>query len=388
MEVLMPRFSRRRFSRTVVSATVIAVAIGAALQFHHLRSISATTPPPLQVSMNAPVAPSAVKESTPLKPKPDIQPAAFVMKPLVTQTPDPTRPEPAVSSQLLAMASSQQPVAVKPISTTPLATSATEAPRLTAAPSTLIAEAIAKQTAGDLLGARSLLNSALLSHSLSVADTDAVKKQLADINQIVVFSPKQFPKDPLGGVYTVKSGDRLASIGNAHSVPFELLLSLNRMTDARKLRYGQSLKVINGPFHAVVTKSKFTLDLYLGSPGGADSTYITTFAVGLGTDNSTPTGTWTIKNKVIHPAYFPPEGHPGPTLLPDDPKNPLGPCWMGLEGTDGQAVGQQSYGIHGTIDPSSIGKQSSMGCIRMKNEDAQSVYKMLMQSKSTVIVRD
>jgi lipoprotein-anchoring transpeptidase ErfK/SrfK len=61
---------------------------------------------------------------------------------------------------------------------------------------------------------------------------------------------------------------------------------------------------------------------------------------------------------------------------------------MGLEGTDGQAVGQRSYGIHGTIDPSSIGKQSSMGCIRLKNEDVEVVYKLLMAGKSTVIVRD
>jgi lipoprotein-anchoring transpeptidase ErfK/SrfK len=61
---------------------------------------------------------------------------------------------------------------------------------------------------------------------------------------------------------------------------------------------------------------------------------------------------------------------------------------MGLEGTDGQAVGQRSYGIHGTIDPTSIGKQSSIGCIRLKNEDVDVVYKLLMAGKSTVIVRD
>ena len=42
---------------------------------------------------------------------------------------------------------------------------------------------------------------------------------------------------------------------------------------------------------------------------------------------------------------------------------------MGLKGEDGNAVGKQSYGIHGTIEPDSIGKQASMGCIRMGHED-------------------
>jgi LysM repeat protein len=256
------------------------------------------------------------------------------------------------------------------------------------ATSDLLAKSKSMVDRGDLLAARKMLNDALLTGTLSGSDTDAVKKQLSTINQTIIFSNRPFPSDPLGGVYLVKAGDKLSSIGNAHGVPFEFLLMINNMANAKKLRYGQTLKVINGPFHVVVSKSRFTLDVYLGSAGGPDSTYITTFPVGLGTDNSTPTGSWVIKNKVTHPAYFPPDGHPGGVLDPDDPKNPLGPCWMGLEGTNGQAVGAQSYGIHGTIDPASIGKQSSMGCIRLHNDDVEVVYKMLVAGKSTVVVKD
>jgi LysM repeat protein len=393
MEVLMSRLTRHRTSRTVVSITVIAIAIGAAVEFKRSRpSVAGTTPPPLGMSISQPAAP-------PVPVKPPAAPVAAaaptpVIKPLVTTTPDPLHPGQSngalfstaqLSNARLTGTSPVAPAQPRPLSSAPVAANSAQT---TAAPAELIADAQAKLAEGDLIAARASFNSALLSNKLTAIEIDAVKKQMAQINQTLVFSPKQFPKDPLGGVYTVKSGDRLAAIGNAHCVPFELLLSLNHMTDAKKLRYGQLLKVINGPFHAIVSKSKFTLDVYLGSPGGSDSTYITTFMVGLGTDNSTPTGTWTIRNKVTHPAYFPPADHPGPTLLPDDPKNPLGPYWMGLEGTDGQAVGQQSYGIHGTIDPTSIGKQSSMGCIRLKNEDVEVVYKLLMAGKSTVIVRD
>jgi lipoprotein-anchoring transpeptidase ErfK/SrfK len=390
MEVLMPRFSRNPVSRTVVSLTVIAIAIGAAYQFHHLHH-SIAAPPPLTMSvapnpvLTPPVLTPVVKDPVPVKPQTEIKPTTPVIKPLVTQTPDPTKPFSNTMPHGTVVSNNPVQTPVKPLTNT---TPAPTPQPVAASSASLIVDATAKVTAGDLLGARTQLNTALLSGSLDAADTTAVKKQMAEINQTLVFSPKQFPKDPLGGIYTVKSGDRMAAIGVSHNIPYELLLPLNRMTDARKLRYGQALKVINGPFHAVITKSKFTLDVYLGSPAGPDSTYITTFNVGLGTDNSTPTGTWKIKDKVTHPAYFPPAEHPGPTLLPDDPKNPLGPYWMGLEGTDGLAVGQRSYGIHGTIDPTSIGKQSSMGCIRLKNEDVEIVYKLLVQEKSIVVVKD
>jgi LysM repeat protein len=388
MEVLMARFSRSRTSRTVVSVVVIAITVGAAFQFHRVRKSDAITPPPLQMSVEqSGGAITLVKNpQSAAAPTPGnliAPPTAPVINTLITQTPDQTHKQ-AVPTVPVTTTTTPNKTAI----TAPVAKPLSASGSVPVAAGTVLADASAKVTAGDLLGAREELNSALLTGSLSATDADAVKKQIAEINQTVVFSPRQFPKDPLGGVYVVKSGDRMSSIGNSHEIPYELLLPLNRMTDARKLRYGQTLKVINGPFHAVVTKSKFTLDVYLGSPGGADSTYITTFMVGLGTDNSTPTGTWSIKNKVPGPAYFPPEGHPGPVIAPGDPKNPLGAFWMGLEGTDGQAVGQRSYGIHGTIDPTSIGKQSSMGCIRLKNEDVEVLYKMLMQGKSTVIVKD
>lgn len=53
------------------------------------------------------------------------------------------------------------------------------------------------------------------------------------------------------------------------------------------------------------------------------------------------------------------------------PKNPLGSRWMGFNarGTDGS-----KYGIHGTNQPSSIGKYISQGCIRMKKNDVEYLF--------------
>ena len=53
-----------------------------------------------------------------------------------------------------------------------------------------------------------------------------------------------------------------------------------------------------------------------------------------------------------------------------------------------QAVGKESYGIHATIDPNSIGKMESMGCIRLKAEDISWVFDILVDGKSKVLVKD
>jgi lipoprotein-anchoring transpeptidase ErfK/SrfK len=114
--------------------------------------------------------------------------------------------------------------------------------------------------------------------------------------------------------------------------------------------------------------------------------YVTTLPVGLGEDGSTPTGVWAVQNRLPNPAYYSPRGEG--VIAADDPKNPLGEHWIGLTGTEGAAVGKSSYGIHGTIEPDSIGKQASMGCIRLRNEDVARVYDALVEGKSTVTVRE
>jgi lipoprotein-anchoring transpeptidase ErfK/SrfK len=46
-----------------------------------------------------------------------------------------------------------------------------------------------------------------------------------------------------------------------------------------------------------------------------------------------------------------------------NPGGPFGTMWLSLS--------KEHYGIHGTNDPSSIGKAVSKGCIRMHNEDVE-----------------
>ncbi|CAH0218431.1 Putative L,D-transpeptidase YkuD [Peribacillus simplex] len=79
----------------------------------------------------------------------------------------------------------------------------------------------------------------------------------------------------------------------------------------------------------------------------------------------TPEGIFTVKVKAVNP-YYRKKNIPG-----GDPRNPLGSRWIGFDAryTDGRI-----YGIHGTNQPSSIGKYISNGCVRMHKSDVERLY--------------
>ena len=86
------------------------------------------------------------------------------------------------------------------------------------------------------------------------------------------------------------------------------------------------------------------------------------FAVAVGAPKSpSPTGTFTIVNRVANPTYY----HPGKVIAPG-PQNPIGTRWIGLN--------QKGYGIHGTDEPASIGYAKSHGCIRLRNADVERLF--------------
>ena len=230
------------------------------------------------------------------------------------------------------------------------------------------------------------LNEAIVGGKLSDADLKTAKEMLNQINQRVIFSPERFDDGDYGGMETVKPGSSLGRIAANNEITPDLLMVVNNMKDPKKLQAGKGLKVLKGPFNAIVYKSAFTLELWQGSPGEKGSLYVMSFPVGIGKDDSTPTGVWAVASKLKNPAYYSPRGEG--VIAADDPKNPLGKFWIGLQGTEGKAVDKTSYGIHGTIDPDSIGKQASMGCIRLRDADIARVFESLVEWKSIVVVKD
>lgn len=232
---------------------------------------------------------------------------------------------------------------------------------------------------GDLIAARQLLSRACKT-GLPPADDRQAREKLADLANQTLFSKRFFRDDPLAASVTIQPGDTLGKLAGRYRLTEDLLALINGIQNKNLIRLGQRLKVVHGPWHAVVSKTRHTMDVYL------QDKYIRSFPVALGMDGSTPTGLWKIANSQQDPAWTDPRtGHRWHSL---DPDNPIGEYWIGLEGIDGEAVGQAGYGIHGTIEPETIGKDVSMGCIRMLPDDVALAYKLLLPGQSYVFITD
>lgn len=249
--------------------------------------------------------------------------------------------------------------------------------------SRLIAQAmeLVNQQPPKIIEARDRLNELL--PMTSGQQRELVKEQLAALSDKWLFSSTVFPGDRMCSNYRVSPGDLMSKIGEMYNVPYEILMQINGIERPELLRAGATLKVINGPFNAIVYRSTFTMDLYL------QNTYVKSYKVGLGKAGmETPTGRWRVKEggKLVKPIWTDPVG--GKTYHPEDPDYPLGSRWIALEGIEGAAAGRTGFAIHGTKDPEQIGSPGSQGCIRLHNGDAIMVYNLTMPGMSLVDVRD
>jgi hypothetical protein len=232
--------------------------------------------------------------------------------------------------------------------------------------------------AGEQIEARHELN-AMLANYGTPEEQARIREHLTRIADETILSARRLDNDPLVDSYTVPKGDNFVAIGKRCSVPPGVLMQINGISDARRLGEGQNIKLLKGPFHVKIDTSDFRMDVYL------QDLYVRSYPVALGAEGRTPLGVWRVKNRLENPTYYPPAGAKDKKVIAaDDPKNPLGEHWIGLEGIEGEAVGQVGYGIHGTIEPETIGKAVSLGCVRMRNQDVAMVYSMLQPGQSTV----
>ena len=193
-------------------------------------------------------------------------------------------------------------------------------------------------------------------------------KALADTLQL---SSRRHPDDTYSRAYQVASGDTLIGIGQRHLIPYQLVMKLNRLSTT-DIMAGQTLKVIQGPVHVEILKGRKELQAWLGE------VCLRVYPVGIGAEDSTPEGTFNVTNKIKHPPYQPQHRPKSEFRSSGAPDNPLGSRWIDIG---------NHYGIHGTIEPESIGREVSEGCIRMHNKNVEELYRMVVVGASKVIIR-
>ena len=110
------------------------------------------------------------------------------------------------------------------------------------------------------------------------------------------------------------------------------------------------------------------------------------YGVGVGREGFTWSGVQTVSRKEPWPDWHPPAEMIArqpylPRFMAGGPGNPLGAAAMYL--------GSSQYRIHGTNDPSTIGKFVSRGCIRLTNEDvADLVSRVAVGTKVVVLPKN
>jgi lipoprotein-anchoring transpeptidase ErfK/SrfK len=107
------------------------------------------------------------------------------------------------------------------------------------------------------------------------------------------------------------------------------------------------------------------------------------YGIGVGREGFTWSGVESISAKAEWPDWIPPaqmlQRQPYlPRWVAGGPGNPLGARAMYL--------GNTAYRIHGTNDPSSIGKRVSSGCIRMLNEDVVDLFSRASVGTKVVVL--
>jgi lipoprotein-anchoring transpeptidase ErfK/SrfK len=167
-------------------------------------------------------------------------------------------------------------------------------------------------------------------------------------------------------------GSAIEALGEKFHASPRLLQKLNPDKDLS--RSGEAIVVPNvidatplpKASEVVVDKSDATISLVDAS----GKTYAQ-FPATMGSEHDPlPLGDWKILGVAKHPTF-----HYNPALFWDanpthskatiaaGPNNPVGVVWVDLS--------KEHYGIHGTPEPSKIGKSQSHGCIRLTNWDAQ-----------------
>ena len=244
--------------------------------------------------------------------------------------------------------------------------------------------------AGKRLEARALLSELFFSGRLNAQQEKQAVQDLTMLAELTIFSPRIAGDDPYAMQYTIRPGDNLVVLERRLGlhVPTQILAKINNLPSASALRAGSTIKLLQGPVHATISKSRFTMDLYL-QRDPAPKVFLLRLPVGLGANDSTPLGRFQVQQgkKLRNTTWTPPPGS-GRTGVyrPGDAGYPLGKegYWIGLVGIDENTARHNGYGIHGTNEPDSIGRNASLGCIRLDDHNIELVFSLLYEKWSTV----
>jgi lipoprotein-anchoring transpeptidase ErfK/SrfK len=199
--------------------------------------------------------------------------------------------------------------------------------------------------------------------SLPSEHREAMAPWLDALAARVIYSKQHLLELP----YEARAKETLFDIQDRFNVPWQLLQNINHdvVSDPSVVVVGTQLKVVQGPFRAVVETSRGELVVYL------NNLYAGRFSFTLGNEAPKP-GQFKVSDKRTDRVYY---GTDGRTIPASDPTNPYGGYWLDL----GREVS-----IHGS--PIQGAATETLGSISLSPQDAKDVYSILSVG-SEVLVR-
>jgi lipoprotein-anchoring transpeptidase ErfK/SrfK len=228
--------------------------------------------------------------------------------------------------------------------------------------SQLYQQAVSLNKKGEIVKAKELYQQ-IVNDYPDYENMESTQKELETINMQLILSNVAAPKAVF---HEVKPGDTLGKVAKQYGVTVDLIKASNNL-QGDMIRLGQKLRIWQGSFNIFVDKSQNVLILKDGDE------LVKVYNVSTGKNNSTPIGQFIITNKLVDPVWF----HRGVVVPPESPANVLGTRWMGFD--------LAGYGIHGTVEPEAIGQQVTAGCVRMRNEEVEELYKLIPVGTKVVV---
>jgi hypothetical protein len=303
-----------------------------------------TTVPPLPTSLPANVPEARYPDQAPAADPAVAASAAAGVAPAVEVPPVTTTPPAAVAVSAQATATTPEqmnaataaatgiPSTPAPLDANPLrsspevtptdrypANAAVTAPIATTAPTSPVEQSFVESwpgiqamlDRGELTEAHQALSKWYGDPSLTPTDAERVDTLLSQLAGTVVYSTEH----RLAPAHVVKQGETLEAIAKEYNVPWQLLAKINGVAAPDQVRPGQELKVVRGPFSAVVDLSRNQLTLMV------DNRYAGRFPVTVTPGQAVNDGEWVVGKKSSEQA-------PGRALLLQGNATPGAPAAM------------------------------------------------------------
>lgn len=185
---------------------------------------------------------------------------------------------------------------------------------------------------------------------LSPEQATELLRLLDPLAATVIYS-YQYPLD--GRHYVVQPGETLDAIAGRNEMEWQVLAKINGLADPRQLQPGQQLKLLRGPFHALVDLSDRELTLIV------EGRYAGRFPIGIGQDFPAAEATYTVLSKTAQPDSAGRAGY-----------------WIGLE---------NALGLHAATDPSRIGQTGGPGFVLLNESDLAELFDLLSVGSAVVV---